>query len=123
MGRGLSPMQRELLKIAISSREETPKDHVSFVQFRGACRHFFPEYDPSELNSAKSVLRGFEIFPSAIRSNRVQAAVSRSLRRLEERGLVKCYRRGDIPDVNAGFILTVDGVVEALLLVNSCKLT
>jgi len=82
-------MQRELLKMGAEK----------VVGFREACTKFFPEFDPD-----------IQIYcigdsPENIRRAAVvQASVSRSLKRLEERGLVERFR--------GAFTTTLDGMME-----------
>lgn len=91
---GLSVMQRELLRLGFS---DVPVD----VRFDRACKFFHPDYEPE---TQQWLLIGS---PEYRRGNVIRAAVSRSLKRLEQRGFVERFRNR-----HAGYTLTLDGWME-----------
>ena len=96
MGRGLSPMQKELLLFAAN--------HESVPHFRDACEHFDctkEKYSECPVGILQSLAFGGD--PEAKRMLSIRAAVCRSLRRLEERGLML--------RINDCFKTTLDGAM------------
>ena len=109
MGRGLSKLQKDILRLAYvnqHSLDVTPPDlnltrraDVLYPEILHACYGFEPVsrcWCGRELTVKESFLFGGQIFDrhaiGVDRYNRAQAAVSRAVLRLAERGLVQCVR-------------------------------
>ena len=107
MGRGLSQIQKDLLVYAVR--------HPDVPSFPEACRYFTKGLEYSDMPAVH--LTGFIRCPAARKILSIRASICRSLRRLEERGLIQ--RDGGL------FVATLYGVmlVETELTVNRVPLT
>jgi hypothetical protein len=120
MGRGLSPMQKQLLQLAV--------EHDGAPSFRQACAQFaystgidreFIDDHLSDGGLGTLMSLAFYGSPDAKRILSIRAAVCRSLRRLEERDLVQRGAAGR-------WCATLDGamlVAVEKLSVNTAALT
>lgn len=134
MGRGLSELQKDILRLAYvnqHSPEVNPADlnlkrraDVLYPEILHACYGFEPVvrwWAGRELSVKESFLFGGQIFDrhaiGVDRYNRAQAAVSRAVLRLAERGLIQCvqgaYAKWTGADLTAEGVKVVEGSWQA----------
>lgn len=98
MGKGLSALQKKILKLAYTNSQDDKRAdgiHLFVSEIYGKLYLGVDVENPYINNFSFTMNYGYEVDHSAEKPYRsAKSAISRSLRRLYERGLVRHYRAG-----------------------------